>query len=195
MDQRYIAGVDEVGYGSWAGPVMAGAVVFLGQVDWMHLLADSKVLLKKRRSELAEKIRSSCYVDYSIGSASVSEIDELGIKRATHLAMLRAISLLKTKPHLVRIDGITAPHIEGMDVETVVRGDQTDPAISAASIIAKVTRDELMRELGETFPHYNWGKNVGYGTMHHRDAMLEHGITSHHRLSYRPVAQISAMFR
>jgi ribonuclease HII len=175
-----VAGVDEVGRGPLAGPVLAAAVILLRPVPG---LADSKQLLPARRLALAAILREHAHI--AIGAASVLEIERLNILRATHLAMRRAVRRLPLRPHLVLVDGNSPP---GLDLPTrcIVGGDALEPAISAASIVAKVLRDRLMRRLASRYPGYGWERNAGYGTAEHRGALASLGLTPHHRRGFAP---------
>ena len=181
---QLIAGVDEVGRGSLAGPVMAAAVVLSANVS-ISGLADSKKLSAKRREELASRIKDEC-VCYSIGSSDSKEIDELNILQATMLAMTRAVESLKFKPTLVLVDGNRVPTLS-VPANAVVGGDGTVAEISAASIVAKVQRDAIMRVYAHYYPHYGFDTNAGYGTRKHMEAIANHGITPSHRRSFKPV--------
>lgn len=178
---RMIAGVDEVGRGPLAGPVLAAAVILPRRLKG---LADSKVLTLEERERLAAKLRRSARI--GIGAASVAEIDRLNILQASLLAMRRAVARLGCLPDLALIDGNCAPELP-CPAETVIDGDASIPAISAASIIAKVTRDRLMRRLADRYPGYGWETNVGYGTPAHVAALRQIGPCCHHRRSFRPI--------
>ncbi|MEZ5932907.1 MAG: ribonuclease HII [Alphaproteobacteria bacterium] len=178
-----IAGVDEVGRGPLAGPVMAAAVVLLRP---MAGLADSKTLTARRREALAEALIRSGDALVGIGAASVGEIDRLNILGATMLAMQRAVARLPVTPDLALIDGNRTP-ILPCAAKAVVGGDRDVPAIGAASIVAKVTRDRLMARLDERYPGYGWSRNAGYPTAEHRAALKVLGICRHHRISFAPV--------
>ncbi len=182
-----VAGVDEAGCGPWAGPVIAAAVLFLkhDQSLWVAL-DDSKKLTALKRDKCFEALTNSSQLVYGIGSASVDEIDEINIGKATRLAMERAIANLPTEPEHVLIDGIRKPSIS-MPATMIVKGDRLSLSIAAASIIAKVTRDKIMQELGKDYPMYHWSRNAGYGTALHQDALKNHGITPHHRKSFAPI--------
>jgi ribonuclease HII len=178
---RLIAGVDEVGRGPLAGPVVAAAVILARPLEG---LADSKTLCAEERERLAGLLRAQARI--GVGAASVAEIDRINILRASLLAMRRAVLRLGCLPDLALIDGNQAPDLP-CPVETIVDGDALVPAISAASIVAKVTRDRLMRRLAERYPGYGWETNVGYATTAHRAAIWQLGPCCHHRRSFAPV--------
>jgi ribonuclease HII len=178
---RMIAGVDEVGRGPLAGPVVAAAVILVVPVDG---LADSKTLSAAERDRLAALVRAHARI--GVGAASVAEIDRLNILQASLLAMRRAVLRLGCLPDLALIDGNKAPALP-CPAQTVVDGDATVPSISAASIVAKVTRDHLMRRLALRYPGYGWEHNVGYATAAHRDAIWQLGVCCHHRRSFASV--------
>lgn len=176
--------MDEVGRGSLAGPVLAAAVI-LPENFTVTGLTDSKKLSAKRREELAKRIKYEC-VCYSIGSADSKEIDELNILQATMLAMTRAVESLKVKPALVLVDGNRLPTLK-IPSKAMVGGDATVAEISAASIVAKVQRDAVMRVYAKYYPHYGFESNAGYGTRKHLEAIANHGVTPIHRYSFAPV--------
>lgn len=182
-----IAGVDEVGVGPIAGPVVAAAVI-LNPNQVVYKLRDSKILSVKQREILFERIKAKA-LDISIGIAAVEEIDRLNIYHATMLAMERAIKGLKLTPSLILIDGRASPRID-FNVKTIVRGDQTEKSISAASIIAKVTRDRMMDDFHLQFPNYNFGKHKGYSTKEHQKLLLQHGACPIHRRSFLRVKEL-----
>lgn len=182
-----VAGVDEAGRGPLAGPVIAAAVI-LDDRQPVVGLADSKILAEKRRIELAGQIQLHASA-WAIGSASVEEIDRLNILQATLLAMRRAVEALAVTPELVLVDGNQAPRL-ACPVNTVVRGDSLVPAISAASILAKVTRDRLMQALDAEYPGYGFAVHKGYPTVAHRRALESQGVTPLHRRSFGPVRQL-----
>lgn len=183
MTEEVVAGVDEVGRGPLAGPVLAAAVILMAPIDG---LADSKKLSAKRRLHIAGRLALDQHVYIGLGAASVAEIDQLNILQASLLAMRRAVQKLQIEPDLALVDGNKAPELS-CRVETIVGGDRTVPAISAASIVAKVTRDRLMARLDDRYPGYGWKQNAGYPTIKHRTALEKLGITSHHRTSFGPV--------
>lgn len=182
-EARMIAGLDEVGRGPLAGPVLAAAVVLLKPLTG---LADSKTLSAKRRDVLADAIKRPGQALIGLGAASVDEIDTLNILGATMLAMQRALARLPIIPDLALVDGNRTPALP-CPAESVIGGDGRVPAIAAASIIAKVTRDRLMARLDRRHPGYGWSKNAGYPTAEHRQALLRLGICKHHRRSFGPV--------
>jgi ribonuclease HII len=185
-----VAGVDEAGRGPLAGPVVAAAVI-LDDKRPVTGLADSKILPERRRIELAEQIQHQARA-WATGSASVEEIDRLNILQATLLAMQRAVEALAIVPELALVDGNQAPKL-ACRVTTVVRGDASVPAISAASILAKVTRDGLMLALDAEFPDYGFAAHKGYPTAAHIRALKAKGPTPVHRRSFWPVRQLLEM--
>ena len=186
MAEKILAGVDEVGRGSLAGPVVSCALILKKNIN-RKFLRDSKTIQFKDRIEIAEYIKKNSW--YAIGSASVNEIDKYNIFNATLLSMERAVKKLKKKPHLLLVDGTHAPK-KLKNSRTVIKGDQKIKCISAASIVAKVYRDLYMIKLGNKFPKYKWHKNFGYGTSQHLNALKKFGATSYHRRSYKPVHNI-----
>ena len=184
---KIVAGVDEVGRGSLMGPVYAAAVILNKSIN-KKLLKDSKKLTKSKREILAKYIKKNSV--WAKGKASVKEIDKINILHASLLAMKRAIIRLKKKPSLVLVDGNKLPEIKKYKLNSVIKGDQKVPSISAASIIAKVTRDKMISALGKKFKGYNWDKNCGYGTKEHLKAIKNLGITSHHRKTFSPINKI-----
>ena len=180
------AGVDEVGRGCLAGPVVSAAVILKEGIN-SDLLKDSKKITFKNRIEISEHIKSNSY--YAIGLASVDEILDLNILQASLLSMKRALEQLTVKPDLTLIDGNFAP--SGLkNYKTIINGDEKVKVISAASIIAKVYRDNLMIKLSEKFSNYAWESNFGYGTKAHFDGLKKYGVTSHHRKSFKPIHKI-----
>jgi len=182
-----VAGVDEVGRGPLAGPVMAAAVI-LDAKNIPPGLRDSKKLSRARREDLFHAICSSAHC--SIASASVAEIDQVNILQATYLAMQRALAGLPLAPDHALIDGNRLPPNLSCRGETIIKGDDRSLSIAAASIIAKVTRDRLMVDLAQQFPGYGWETNAGYGTKTHMAGLRLLGVTPHHRRSFKPVHTI-----
>jgi len=182
-NNKIIAGVDEVGRGCLAGPVVSAAVILKDDID-LDLLKDSKKISFKKRLKIAEHIKLNSY--YAIGTASVDEILDLNILQASLLSMKRAIDKLAIKPEIFLIDGTFAP--KGLkNFKTIINGDEKIKCISAASIIAKVYRDSLMIKLSEKFKNYAWERNFGYGTKAHIKGLKKFGVTSHHRKNFKPV--------
>lgn len=184
-----IAGVDEAGRGPLAGPVVAAAVI-LDDLKPIKGLADSKQLTARRREKLYDEIRAKALC-CSTAQASVEEIDRLNILNATMLAMQRAVQGLRLKPAKVLVDGNRLPPLDVL-AEAIVSGDALVPAISAASILAKVTRDRLLDELDQRHPAYGFARHKGYGTAQHLQALLVHGPLPEHRRSFAPVARAAA---
>jgi ribonuclease HII len=184
---KIIAGVDEVGRGSLIGPVYAAAVILNKSIN-NKLLKDSKSISKNKRKKLFGYIKKNC--TFSIGKASAKEIERLNILHASLLAMRRAIKKLKKKPNLVLIDGNKLPNLKNYNLKYVIKGDQKIPSISAASIIAKVTRDKFITKLSKKFKNYGWKTNYGYGTKEHLNALKKFGITKHHRKTFSPLHKI-----
>jgi ribonuclease HII len=181
---RYVAGVDEVGIGPLAGPVLACAVI-LDPAQPIQGLADSKSISEKRRQALAAEIQQRA-LSVSIGRASVEEIDELNVLKASHLAMRRALAGLSLEPDHVLVDGNKLPEMD-YSAEAIVQGDKTVDSISAASIVAKVTRDEELIALALDYPGYGFESHKGYPTAQHRRALRTMGPCPAHRRSYAPV--------
>ncbi|MFQ6550797.1 ribonuclease HII [Aestuariibius insulae] len=178
-----VAGVDEVGRGPLAGPVVAAAVV-LDVARIPEGLNDSKVLTARRREDLAEMLGACAQV--AIGQASVEEIDRINILEASHLAMMRAVAQLGAVDHVL-MDGNRLPRDLTLSAEAVVKGDGRSLSIAAASIIAKVWRDRLMVDLAQQWPGYGWERNFGYPSKEHREALVRLGVTPAHRRSFKPV--------
>lgn len=183
----FVAGVDEVGRGPLAGPVVAAAVI-LPSRPLPRGLTDSKMLSAADRDALDEKIRARALA-WALGEASVAEIDALNILQASMLAMQRAVAALARTPFAAWVDGNRAPGLP-MAVRTVIGGDGSVPAISAASIVAKVARDRQMAALDAVYPGYGFGQHKGYGTPDHREALTRLGVTDIHRRSFAPVAAL-----
>jgi ribonuclease HII len=179
-----VAGVDEVGRGPLAGPVTAAAVI-LDPARIPEGLNDSKQLSIKRRQSLADTLLECA--DVSVGHASVEEIEQHNILRASHFAMLRAIAGLALRPDLVLIDGSMVPRGLNVPAEPVVKGDRRCLSISAASIVAKIARDRIMVDLAQQHPGYGWETNMGYGSKSHISALQNLGVTPHHRRTFKPV--------
>lgn len=180
-----VIGVDEVGRGAFAGPVVSAAVAFRPEHTCIDEVYDSKKVSRTAREKVSQQIKSLC-MGYAIGEASVSEINQLGIVQATFLAMQRAVSAFKSVEH-VFVDGILKPSFDSLtdeSIECIVKGDQKCYSIAAASILAKVHRDEVMRTLHLQHPAYHWHSNVGYGTRVHRQAIESLGICEHHRQAF-----------
>lgn len=182
-----VAGVDEAGRGPLAGPVVAAAVILDDRLP-IHGLADSKKLSAKRREALFDEIRAKALC-CSIAQASVEEIDTLNILQATLLAMRRAVLGLRLPPKLVLVDGNRLPVLE-IRSEAVVKGDEKVPCISAASILAKVTRDRWCEQYHLEFPQYGFDQHKGYGTAEHLAALRQHGACPQHRKTFRPVREV-----
>ena len=185
---KIIAGVDEVGRGSLIGPVYAAAVILNKSIN-KKILKDSKSLTKSRRKILSKYIKKNSI--WATGKASVKEIEKINILQASLLAMKRAIKKLKKKPVLVLIDGNKLPDLENYKLRSIVKGDQKIPSISAASIIAKVTRDKMISNLAKKFKGYYWDQNYGYGTKQHLKAIKNLGITNQHRKTFSPINKLT----
>lgn len=188
-----VVGIDEVGCGPWAGPVVAAAVI-LNQKKFpkklLDVIQDSKKISSKKREmiyqELLKMRGDSCFIGWA--EASVQEIDTLNIRRAAMLAMQRAVDILEVEPEVALVDGNVKPSLE-CHIQTLVKGDTLSFSIAAASIVAKVVRDKIMCKLGEEYPFYGWERNVGYGTSEHQRAIAIHGVTPYHRVSFAPIAK------
>ncbi len=181
-----LAGVDEVGRGTLAGPVVAAAVI----LDYNNIpegIKDSKKIVKRKREQICKDILSSSIT--SIGLATSGEIDKINILKASLLAMKRAIEDLKKKPNIVLIDGNYTPEIS-IQSKSIIKGDNKSISIAAASIVAKVYRDNLMTEYSKKYPGYLWEKNSGYGTKEHLEAIKNLGVTPIHRISFKPIHNI-----
>jgi len=180
-----VAGVDEVGRGPWAGPVVAAAVI-LEQGSIPPGIDDSKALTRRRREALFEVLRGSAII--GIGQATVEEIERLNILGAALLAMNRAVEALGVVPGHALIDGNRLPQLP-CPASALVGGDRRSLSIAAASVIAKVTRDRIMAQLAADHPGYGWERNAGYGTAEHRAALDRLGVTVHHRRGFKPIAR------
>ena len=186
MKKTIIAGVDEVGRGCLAGPVVSAAVILKKGIN-LKLLKDSKKIAFNKREKISNYIKKNSY--FAIGVASVEEILNLNILQASLLSMKRAIEQLSVKPGLTLIDGNFAP--KGIkNYKTIVNGDEKIKVISAASIVAKVFRDKFMIKLSEKFSNYSWERNFGYGTKAHLQGLKKFGVTEHHRQGFKPVHKI-----
>lgn len=184
---RHVAGLDEVGRGPLAGPVVAAAVVFDSAQSSIEGLRDSKQMTAKQRIEMFDTVCEAA-VAWAIGAASVREIDRLNIRRATALAMRRAVARLAVVPDYVIIDGRAMPELEWRH-DAVVGGDATSLSIAGASVLAKCVRDRLMQRLDRRYPKFGWGDNKGYATASHMAMLDDVGPTPHHRRSFAPVIQ------
>lgn len=189
---RAIVGIDEVGRGCWAGPLVAGAVVLDRPIEG---LKDSKKLSKKQREVLAEQIHATAKA-VGIGWVTPVELDNIGLTKAVQLAMLRAMKQIDCQYDQIIIDGNINffANVQGLkteDVQTLVRADDTVPAVSAASIVAKVARDNYMADIDSTYPGYGFANNVGYGTLVHRIGLEAQGVTDLHRKSFKPISLYS----
>jgi ribonuclease HII len=187
-----LAGIDEVGRGPLAGPVVACAVVMPPDARAIRGVDDSKRLAAPEREKLAARIRERALA-VAVGAASVREIDRINIYHAAVLAMRRALRRLRVIPDHVLVDGNPIRTL-GVEHTAVVGGDACCHSIACASIVAKVTRDRLMQALARRYPHYRWETNVGYGTTEHHAGLAAHGLTPHHRRSFSPVAQLRLPF-
>ena len=190
-----ICGVDEAGRGPWVGPVVAGAVIFCNrEVNWELLenLNDSKKLTAKKREYLYDVLREEekkGNIRCGIGLASAEEIDQLNILQATFLAMKRAVKQLNVIPNMVLIDGNRLPKDFICECSCWISGDAKSYSIAAASILAKVFRDNLMKDLAIKYPGYGFEKNAGYGTKEHIEGIKKYGVISEHRKSYKPIKE------
>jgi len=185
---EHVAGVDEAGRGPLAGPVLAAAVI-LPPHTAIRGVDDSKRLTTEKREALFDEIRDTATA-IAIGAASTREVDQLNILRASHLAMARAIRKLPVQPQKIIIDGLPVKSLP-YEHTAVIDGDAKVHCVACASIVAKVVRDRLMRLLSERYPGYGWDQNAGYGTPDHRDAIVELGLTPHHRRSFEPNFQLT----
>jgi len=184
---RGVAGVDEVGRGPLAGPVVAAVVLVVPKTPVLEGVNDSKLLTHRRRDALAAAICAS--LPWAVAAASTREIDRLNIRRATALAMRRALARLPVHADTILVDGLPVPELE-MEHEAIVDGDAACYAIACASIVAKTVRDRLMCRLATHYPSYGWEHNAGYATAEHRAAIKQAGVTPHHRRSFTPVLQV-----
>jgi ribonuclease HII len=190
--QTYVAGLDEVGRGAWAGPVMAGAII-LPRVSRLSALRslvdvrDSKLLSPAQREELVEPICRTA-VAYATGLATCREIEQWGIVPATRLAMQRAVEALAVPPHALLIDALRLPALT-LPQNAIIHGDQLSLSIACASILAKVTRDRMMTEMDARIPGYHFARHKGYGTAEHRAALDRLGASCEHRANFAPIKQ------
>ena len=190
MKKQVKVGVDEVGRGCLAGPVVSAAVILKKGIN-LKLLKDSKKLSFEKRVEISEHIKKNSY--FAIGTASVKEIFNLNILQATLLSMKRAINQLCIKPNIIFIDGNSSP--KGFkNCKSIINGDEKVKVISAASIIAKVYRDKLMIRLSRKYSNYSWEYNFGYGTRAHMNGLKKFGVTSHHRKGFKPIHKILSKY-
>jgi len=182
-----IAGVDEVGRGCLAGPVFSAAVILNNNIK-IKSIRDSKKISFKNRFIISEYIKKNS--TYAIGMASVKEIEKMNILNASLLSMKRALNRLKYKPSIAYVDGLFAPKNINIKCKTFIKGDEKITCISAASIIAKVSRDLFMINLAKKYPNYSWQKNFGYGTAAHLSGLKKYGVTKHHRKKFKPIHNI-----
>ena len=185
-----VVGVDEAGRGPWAGPVVAGAVIIDAETMPERLsldLDDSKKLTSQKREELFQLLLNCAKI--GIGISSVVEIDALNILQATMLAMRRAVEDLGLSPGMVLVDGNILPNWS-YPSQAIIKGDGRSLSIAAASIVAKVSRDQFMSDLAKDYPQYGWERNAGYGTKEHQHGLVEFGVCKHHRRSFKPIKNI-----
>lgn len=178
-----VCGLDEVGRGCFAGPVIVGAVVFPAGVKLPDGVADSKLLKSRQREKLAAKIKDQA-ICWSIAEISTAVINKVGIGKATQMAFRKAIKSLEKNPDFILIDAFYVKHLNRKKQKAVKDGDKICASISAASIIAKVYRDKLMRKLSKKYPRYGFGKHKGYGTKRHQEAIRRYGLSIIHRRSF-----------
>ena len=192
LEDKYsgiVCGIDEVGRGPLAGPVVAACVIIpnnMRNLDFVVDIRDSKKVSSKKREYLFEKITS--IFPYAISEISPQEIDKINILQASLLAMKKAHDQIEGIENSL-VDGNKTPDIRSNAI-AVIKGDQKSKSIAAASIIAKVYRDRIMSDISKEYPHYGWNRNSGYPTKEHREALLIHGVTAHHRRSFKPVSDI-----
>ena len=189
VGRTVVAGLDEAGRGPLAGPVVAAAVVFPPGCPRIRGLDDSKRCTARQRERLAILVRERALA-VAVGAASVREIDRFNIRRASILAMRRALTRLAVPPAAILVDGLPCPEL-GLPHEAIIDGDALCYSIAAASVIAKTVRDRLMMRLAPRYPGYAWDHNMGYATAWHRDALAAQGPTPHHRRSFFPVLQMA----
>jgi ribonuclease HII len=179
----YIVGIDEVGRGCFAGPVVVGAVIFPKNFEFIEGIADSKLLKPRHREKLSKEIKKNALA-WSIAEISVSHINKVGIGKATQMGFRKAIKLLTKSPDFVLIDAFYISHYKRKRQKPIIKGDQSCFSIAAASIIAKVYRDKLMKDLSNKYPKYGFAKHKGYGTKLHQEAIKKYGLTRLHRKSF-----------
>ncbi|MFA4931218.1 MAG: ribonuclease HII [Patescibacteria group bacterium] len=179
---KFIAGIDEVGYGAWVGPVVVGAVIWTKN-DRPRGMQDSKKLSARQRLLLSQKIKGRALV-WGVGEGSIDEINQQGLAGARQLAIHRALCVLKVRPDYLLIDGNKYVESEYMG-EAIIGGDGLSPLIAAASIVAKVYRDAIMTSLHRLYRRYGWARNKGYGTKFHQAMIAKYGLTAHHRCNYK----------
>lgn len=180
---RYIAGLDEVGRGCFAGPVCVGAVIFPKGCELLEGLADSKLLKPRQREKLAVRIKNQA-LSWTVAEINVSLINKVGIGKATQMAFRKALRLCSVQADFVLIDAFYIKHLNRKRQMAIAGGDTICASISAGSIIAKVYRDKLMKKLSRKFPKYGFGKHKGYGTKRHQEAIKQYGLTRIHRTSF-----------
>ncbi len=190
---RLVAGLDEVGRGPLAGPVIAAAVVFTPGQKLVSGLRDSKLMTAAQRQRIGEEVQRVALA-YAVGAASVHEIDRINIRRATALAMRRAVARLPVSPDYLLLDGTPLPELDAAH-DAIVDGDATCGSIAAASVVAKCVRDCLMVRLAAHYPAFRWDANKGYATRHHLVELERVGPTPHHRVSFGPVVQLEMFAR
>jgi len=183
---KYIAGVDEAGCGCWAGPLVVGAVILPKDFD-VDGIKDSKKLSEKKREKLYGEIMENS-ITWGVGKATVEEIDEKSLGKAKRLATLRAVFSLGIKPDYVLFDGYDQK-FEGFEYQSIIKGDQNVLSIASASIIAKITRDRIIKKLSLEYPQYGFDRNKGYGTREHINSLEKHGVCGIHRRSYKPIKE------
>lgn len=178
---EYVVGLDEVGYGAWAGPVVAGAVIW-SKDSFVYKLEDSKKLKIRDRERLAKKIKSQAFA-FSVGEASVEEIAKLGLGVARNLAMTRALEALEVEPDYLITDAVKLGWRKKPCL-AVIKGDAKIATVAAASIVAKVYRDDLMKQLARIYKRHGFARHKGYGTKYHQEMILKYGLTGQHRVNY-----------
>ncbi|MBI2019024.1 ribonuclease HII [Candidatus Daviesbacteria bacterium] len=183
LGYNYICGLDEVGRGCFAGPVCVGAVIFPKDCELLEGLADSKLLKPRQREQLAVRIKNQA-VNWTVAEVGVATINKLGIGKATQMAFRKATKLLDQHPDYILIDAFYIRHLRRIRQKAVADGDKICASISAASIIAKVYRDKLMKKLAVKYPLYKFGKHKGYGTKFHQEAIRKYGLSKIHRTSF-----------